>query len=680
MRLSATRYGITLFPRRTLATAASTPTRTLQYVRQFKRETRDPAWSILDHLHSPTPTKGNAERALPIAHREWDFLLRTDDIQGCLEALRTRGIALESVPFWGLAEMVAFNVRRVSHTETMLEVAQARVPEEPAGPLLVFAMLHLARFDLVYAYPGVVSSFLRSAHTHPDLHYNLFLQSLCLSTHPSEDAARSAVRVLRAMDDRGVKLRPEMYDTLLRNRFVTLELTKYLHDRMVREGHVPTQAQLESFLRVFAHQGAIHDRATYEKTVKPLLTQNRRALRHSPQPALINLASQDTGVHAFAYLKKLVDKDQHKQTVNIAHLRQDLIRRHPHVDHPRPGAAEATTVLQALARDRTVGTQQLMRAYTSLRHMHPLRQETLATRTALITALLHRRAYATALQFAQRLLRAGLPLDARALSAVLQAHALAGQPHTALDVLEAHAARQTAALPALHPSPRRPVRVTTAAMNGFLAALLAAGRPDVLFQLTDAMEALYDVRPDTRTLVLMLRGAVRATRLDNTLRGALAALRRRLHLGAPIPEPPRTRADALARVRGVAAERYRSGVWRGAAAAETARRVFIGALLGQEGERVAGVEAPAIAVRPHRDADSLLLFGAQGRPLTTADVAGDALPWPPGAEPDVAAPKITARSGPIPAHDARLRQRSRLRKSTHLRQRIHLPQPSHFRP
>ncbi|KAL1725825.1 hypothetical protein EV714DRAFT_287631 [Schizophyllum commune] len=232
MRLDAARYGIKSIARRALSTWTGPPTRTLQFVRQFKHETRDPAWTILDHLHSPGPTKGNARRGLPLAHREWEFILRAGDIRGCLDALRTRGILLDAVPFWGLAEMVAFKVQRVSHMDLMLEVAQSRAPDEPAGPLLVFAMLHLARLDHVSAYPSTVSAFLGSAHTHPDLHFNLFLQSLCLSTHPSEDAARSAVRVLDAMDERGVTLRPEVYDALLRNRFVTLQLTKYLHDRM----------------------------------------------------------------------------------------------------------------------------------------------------------------------------------------------------------------------------------------------------------------------------------------------------------------------------------------------------------------------------------------------------------------------------------------------------------------
>ncbi|KAL1745304.1 hypothetical protein HDZ31DRAFT_24749, partial [Schizophyllum fasciatum] len=229
MRLDAARYGIKSIARRALSTWAGAPSRALQFVRQFKLETRDPAWTILDHLHSPIPAKGHAQRALPLAHREWDFLIRAGDIQSCLDALRTRGISLDAVPFWGLAEMVAFNVHRPSHTDTVLEVAQSRAPAEPAGPLLVFAMVHLARFDRFSAFAGTVSAFLGSAHTHPDLHFNLFLQSLCLSSNSSDQVARSVVRVLQAMDDRGVSLRPDVYDVLLRDRFVTLELTKYLH-------------------------------------------------------------------------------------------------------------------------------------------------------------------------------------------------------------------------------------------------------------------------------------------------------------------------------------------------------------------------------------------------------------------------------------------------------------------
>ena len=68
-------------------------------------------------------------------------------------------------------------------------------------------------------------------------------------------------------------------------------------------------------------------------------------------------------------------------------------------------------------------------------------------------------------------------------------------------------------------------------------------------------------------------------------------------------------------------------------AADAARRVFVGAVVGGNPKRaLKDVEAPAVAVRPHRDADSLLLIGAYGPPLRTEDVAGEALPWPPGGE------------------------------------------------
>jgi hypothetical protein len=54
---------------------------------------------------------------------------------------------------------------------------------------------------------------------------------------------------------------------LLNDRFVTLQLTKYLQARMIQEGFVPTASHLEAYLRVFTHNGAIHNTQKYHEAI-----------------------------------------------------------------------------------------------------------------------------------------------------------------------------------------------------------------------------------------------------------------------------------------------------------------------------------------------------------------------------------------------------------------------------
>jgi hypothetical protein len=134
--------------------------------------------------------------------------------------------------------------------------------------------------------------------------------------------------------------------------------------------------------------------------------------------------------------------------------------------------------------------------------------------TTVILGLIRRKEYQAASEFWHRLEKSGRQIDNRILSIVVQLMAITQPPTSAFDLLAKHARRG-----------RGSSLVTTRTINSFCHGLLVSRRPDLVLSLWDVMERLYGTRPDSYTIVLMLKASVMATRYaDRSLRNPMLLL------------------------------------------------------------------------------------------------------------------------------------------------------------
>ncbi|KAF8174903.1 hypothetical protein BJ912DRAFT_1024585 [Pholiota molesta] len=250
------------------------------YVESFYRENQSPIWSLLDTLKSPAG-RLHIEAALIESQVSVDEFTTWAPaiIHNMPPSDEKADVAEQSpptkpIPSWVVLYLVIYKVRTTSHAEGPLvdlvyhhlDVASPEVQ----GPLLVLTAYHLARHNLLIPLRRVVETFLTTPLTDQERQFNLFLQALSSTPFRSVEGANNVVSLLKSMEARQLKLRSQTYQALLNDRFVTLQLTKYLHDKMIQEGSIPVscntlmlnahddKASAFAFLRRLAQLSALH--------------------------------------------------------------------------------------------------------------------------------------------------------------------------------------------------------------------------------------------------------------------------------------------------------------------------------------------------------------------------------------------------------------------------------------
>ncbi|KAJ7701508.1 hypothetical protein B0H17DRAFT_924330 [Mycena rosella] len=586
------------------------------YLRDLSSVTRDPIWRLVMALHSPQ--RLSILEALDASHvplddfSHWRAFLYASDIDAAMENTPTR-----SHPSWLVLYLAAFKVRTSQHAAgSLMDLSFTHLDAAPPAvqaPLLVLTMMHLARFDLLSPMQRVIDAFLLVPLPQPqNVHFNHLLAAMTAIRHRSSETGENAVKVLRAMETRQLHLWPRTCSKLLEDRYAALQLTAYLRRRTTALGVVPSASQLEAYLRVYAANGAIHDARAYAAAIRGFRrtegTAEEQASAHAHsvnRAGTLLVRSQPDSASAFQFLTGLVAKT----------TREGPFRPRPHPStHPRALLGKRgvdiydwTAALSVAAHDRTVDAKSLLRLFRRTRPPAAEFRATAASRTVLIRGLLLRREWELAYTVWTRLATSGLPIDEPALAAGLQAATLARRPAEAFALLEKYAARP-GALPSATYRLLRPVRITTGLVNALMTALHRILRPDLVFRLWDAMDALYGVRPSPETLRILLAAAQLPHTLDDSFHGQIALLAlknpfRPAAAAAAAPPPPRAAlAQSLA---ALAAAPYRSGVWRARPATHTASHIFLQAALGApEHRHVAALPPPAHAVRPHAESDS----------------------------------------------------------------------------
>ncbi|KAK7055465.1 hypothetical protein R3P38DRAFT_3253522 [Favolaschia claudopus] len=599
------------------------------YLRSLSLFSQDPLWNLVLALHQPQRTSLtqalNAYNVPLDQFSLWRPALYASDIDKALESSE------HPRPLWLVLYLAGYKVRTPAHASgPLLDLSFSHLEAAPStvqAPMLVVTMIHLARFGLVLPMQRVIDAFLLvPLAEHQQVHFNHLLAAMTAIRDRSPQTGENTVKVLRAMEARQLRLWPRIFSVLLEDRYAALQLTSYLRRRSTAMGVVPTAAQLEQYLRVYAADGAIHDAQRYAAAIRNLGAPPDQASIAASRNNRANTSlvrAQPDAISAFDFLVGLA-----KQST-----RRPFVPRRPST-HPRHllgkrnvDVYDWTAALSVAAQDAAVDAQSLVRLFVRALPTTAEYRPTAATHTVLIRGLLLRQEWEMAYIYWTRLMRSGITIDEHALEAGLQATTLSFHPAEAFSLLEVYAARADAPLAFPHRT-RRPLRLTTGMMNVFMSSLHRILRPDLIFRLWDSMGELYNLRPSPETLRILLDAAQLPHLLDDSFAGQIALLASKNPFRHPSNSNTRqhTRGELIVSLTAQADAPYRSGVWRGRPAAETASNIFAQAVLGApERLPVAQLDPPAHAVRPHPETDSAAPTLRLGMPpphfaLSAADI------------------------------------------------------------
>lgn len=628
------------------------------FARVLARRTGDPLWALVEKLRRPQNTLPLSEALFKNglsseAYEGWRRVIEASNIDHAMSIIvDMKPLATHSphymdeyvseidsydteppletrpLPPWLVAYMACYQVRTPAQANgALLNLVFNQLPTTPAHlqpSLLVLVALSLAKYALLAPMKRVLDVFLTIPVDQPTLHFNLLVQAIA-RLPKSPESANLAVKMLEAMTSRSILLSSRTYHTLLADRFVTLQLTKLLQTKMVQENFTPSAAHLESFVRVFAKNGLIHDAGKYLEAMRthgakqgnpnvpygPILDEdNGIGVPHPANTSYLAAIGKDP-TSAFQYLGRLLDRSekleaekQAKPTLPHISLRQQRSTKKS-ID-----IFDWTMLFSRLARNKNTTSDQLLQLFDEAPRS-PRFRPTAATYTVLLWGLIERKKYDEAIGVWERLLDDGIIIDRKALGAGVYALTLAGDPLRAFSTLEAYAAKPAAPSSTnqeararlrshiLKRSEQRPIQIDITTINHFITGLLRAHRPDVAFKLWDHMTMLYNVAPNDHTLERLCRGARLAWKLDaQSLAGSIAMMGLRNPFRKPLLEPT-SREEVINMVGGMLNEGNRRVVrsmWNNIPAFDVVRQVFHTTILGNY-PHLRNIRAPAHAVR-----------------------------------------------------------------------------------
>ncbi|KAJ3564338.1 hypothetical protein NP233_g8362 [Leucocoprinus birnbaumii] len=587
--------------------------RNQKYLALAHKETKEPIWRLLDALRHPR----HPLLELSLALRGND--ISVDDFDRWKSMMRestVESLLGQDTPMWLVLYVLSNKVRTSEQAHgPMLDIVYARLdtaPKELHGPLILVAAMQLARFNLVVPLRRLAQTFLSTWVENQASYFNLFLQTISCIPNRTVESANIAVLLLKAMESRQLHLSSDTYEQLLNDRFVTLQLTKYLQSRMVQEGFVPQTSHLEAYLRFFAKDGAIHDARKYRRAIRlqeppPDATTNLLTPSTIPQVRAntIYLDAFSSTPPAFNFLRQLAATPSLAPTIvpppivpGTRTINRLLRTRYLSIH-------DFTALLCVAVRDPKCISPQLMKLFARA----PGGRHTVVTYTILIHGLMQRKDYVNAVSYWYKLLKTGLAIDSEALTTGVVAITRLGRPYDAFMLLETYGLKPSTKTSAIHA--RKPVKVVQKTINDFMTALIRIQRPDIVFRIWDHMDRLYGVQPNATSLCILLQAARLAHRLDDTLSGALAQLslknpfRRRSKSKFSAHPSEISREEAVANVLeiltppsksspaqrpGNSVEGYTSGIWHEMVPTAAVRKIFLQSLFGMAVEQEGGEE------------------------------------------------------------------------------------------
>ncbi|KAF7307785.1 hypothetical protein MKEN_01138600 [Mycena kentingensis (nom. inval.)] len=491
------------------------------------------------------------------------------------------------IPLWLNLYLLSFKVTSPQHASgPALETALAEnASPDVQAPLLVLALIHLARFDLVGPMQDVVDAFLAVSSTSAtNIHFNHFLAAI--ASVPSPQSRFFAIQLLEAMEARNIRVWARTQRPMLYDRHATLRLGPYLAQRAKRLREPPNAANMLIQLR--STRSADHASRYFERLRRVRPPRSQRSMHvHRLNKARTHLVRvQPSSRRAwFTLYRELLP---HTLGSKKLHLRRPGYPRFP-LGKRRVNIDDWTAAFRASSTDRYISAA---RVHRISRHGYAISdfQRTTEAKRHLIRAYLLRGKWAKARYHWENFARSGLPFTPEIFAVGLQVVTFAKAPQDALALLRVHGQRDPMRLNAY-------VKTTTQLVNVVMSSLVEILRPDLVFRLWDAMETIYGVRPTSETLRIVLQAAQLPLILDDSFAGQTALLA----LKIPFRQRPAPPKDPLKAIMEQAEASYTSGIWRDQLATETASQVFYDVGLGGEAKmrELLQLDIPATAIRPY---------------------------------------------------------------------------------
>ena len=430
-------------------------------------------------------------------------------------------------------------VRSQADAENASHLIVTHLPSIPPNlrpPVLILVVHLLSTYRVLPALESVVRLFIGLPIFHEHWHFNRLLRALSHYTDSPTDGrrmARLAVLLLRTMTERELTLTKKTYRFLLQNRYITMELTEELRQRMTRENVVPDRAHLESFLRIFAHHpGSRLDDAATATCVHAIHSVDRRS--KVPPPSFEETDRPNSQNPTVEYLSHLVDENAQRSQFDadaewLRFVKTGLSLRFLNNKRNTTAAAGWAARLLSLSSTRSFSPENLV-AFFEWSHAQrfPFRTHTTLSYTIVLRGLLRKRAYALALDVWKRYRNHGtrkLRLDLVAFGVGVEVLTRAGHPDRALALIDGAA---KAKAPRDRRRPRMGARTTTPSPPPSLVTcfmrVLGATNPSAALRLWDHMGTLYDATPDAHAFTAMLNAARHATLNGESFAGAMQEL------------------------------------------------------------------------------------------------------------------------------------------------------------
>ncbi|EIW76631.1 hypothetical protein CONPUDRAFT_168458 [Coniophora puteana RWD-64-598 SS2] len=256
--------------------------RVWKFLRKLRTATKDPIWDLVLRLPANTSTTYDALEPLfrPAHISRYQYVNLRPVLAARSLAHLPASPPPAAYPPWLTSHLLTSKVRSAAEAHSALSLAYDTLDTTHPSyhpSLLVLATHALAAHAILAPASRVVRTFVTTpvaAASHaPTLHYNALLHAL--SAFPaSAPAADLAIALLEAMHDQRLPLWPSTYSALLSDRFVTLQLTKMLREKMRYEGVRPDARQLQQYLRIFAKGGAIETSGEYMRAIREYCLEN----------------------------------------------------------------------------------------------------------------------------------------------------------------------------------------------------------------------------------------------------------------------------------------------------------------------------------------------------------------------------------------------------------------------
>ncbi|KAG1740625.1 hypothetical protein EDB19DRAFT_1828433 [Suillus lakei] len=602
--------------------------RLVNFAKQASLVTKDPVWDLVSQLKREREDE-QIHSALEscnipfLDYAIWKHVVYSPSLNTAISAIEQKqGLAGQlpvggstnprqqtlRLPAWVAFSLLCHKVRTAQDAQdgllrlTFEHSWSLGSKDRPA--LLILSTHALAHFDILTPMREIVEQFLARTIQFPTFHFNALLRSLSGFTR-SEEAASLAVSVLEAMSAREVPLWLETYRSLMRDRFVTLQLTKVLHTKMAHEGVVPTAEHLEAFLRVFSKHGAIQDSEEYLRAIRRYCIEHNLTVPHGPDVHLRGADLSGTThpantlyigslrhdrASAFHYLHKLLQLDAAHNARPVAsvpgHSSRHASTKFWSGTKTSVDIFDWTTALISAANDKRTSASTLVALFERARERTKQFRPTVVTYTVL---------FDEAMRIWNQLLDSDILLDRKALTVgcILPAELIHG--------------RSSAPLRIQRPSQMTSMSIQQPIIGSTSSSSTSSWSPYCAFAAQTSSSSsgttsnsFIPYSQMNVTLNILLKATVLATKMDNeSVRGTFAHLFR-----APAVES--SPIDSIMEKLQSAHPPSVVGMWRDRRAGDVARDIFRTMLYGNW-KQLLDVKAPASVVHS-KDAEATPLY------------------------------------------------------------------------